>query len=153
RSYCGGGEQSRLPSCSLLDSARCQLSLDIKRPVAADVPGVSYAILGPGDVETVDDVADRNANQLIASETSYEADDMDRRAENLASLHADQRMVFDKVMAAVAPDGSNPSVLHISGKPFFVDGPGGTGKSFLLDTILASVRRTGRIDLAVAEAA
>ncbi|RAW19990.1 hypothetical protein PC110_g23568, partial [Phytophthora cactorum] len=79
-----------------------------------------------GDVETVDDVADRNANRLIASETSYEADDMDRRADNLASLHADQRMVFDKVMAAVAPDGSNPSVLHISGKPFFVDGPGGT---------------------------
>ncbi|GMF19156.1 unnamed protein product [Phytophthora lilii] len=32
----------------------------------------------------------------------------------------------------------------------FVDGPGGTGKSFLLEAILASIRRTGRIALAVA---
>ncbi|KAG6941551.1 hypothetical protein JG688_00018607 [Phytophthora aleatoria] len=68
-----------------------------------------------GDVETVDDVADRNANQLIASETSYEADDMDRRAENLASLNADQRMVFDKGRTERIAAGSGIAAQLLTG--------------------------------------
>ncbi|KAG3095780.1 hypothetical protein PI125_g16174 [Phytophthora idaei] len=134
--------------CLTLQDVNSHLTSNGQSPLTYQVSLTQFSAFG--DVETVDDVADRNANQLIASETSYETDDMDRRAKNLASLNADQRMVFDKVMAAVVPDGSNPSVPHLSGKLFFVGGPGGAGKSFLLDTILASVRRTGRIELAVA---
>ena len=33
---------------------------------------------------------------------------------------------------------------------FFVDGPGGTGKTFLINLLLAKVRSEGRIALAVA---
>ncbi|KAG3184625.1 hypothetical protein PC128_g13659 [Phytophthora cactorum] len=102
------------------------------------------------DVETAVDVDDRNRNRLIENETSYESTTLDHQAAALNSLNADQKRVYDKVMEAVHPAGPDASVLVFPGKQFFLDGPGGTGKSFLLETILASIRREGRIALAVA---
>ncbi|KAL3658858.1 hypothetical protein V7S43_019096 [Phytophthora oleae] len=102
------------------------------------------------DVETATDVAARNRNRLIESETAYDTGELDSRVAHVQSLNADRKEVYDRVMDAVCPHGSNPAVPHLSGIQIFLDGPGGTGKSFLLETILASVRCTGRIALAVA---
>ncbi|XP_022008025.1 uncharacterized protein LOC110907339 [Helianthus annuus] len=54
-------------------------------------------------------------------------------------LNSDQRRVFDEIMAHV--DNNRPGV-------FFIDGPGGTGKTFLYKALLAQVRSRGLIALA-----
>ncbi|GMF37475.1 unnamed protein product [Phytophthora fragariaefolia] len=58
-------------------------------------------------------------------------------------LNEGQRAIYDLVLGAV----HNP---QRGGNLFFVDGPGGTGKSTLLKHILASVRLSGKIAIAVA---
>lgn len=56
-------------------------------------------------------------------------------------LVADQKNAYDNVMQRV--DNGNGGI-------FFLDAPGGTGKIFLINLILASVRMQNRIALAVA---
>jgi hypothetical protein len=54
-----------------------------------------------------------------------------------------QRMVFDRIIAAIP--GSS-----LEAKIFFVDGPGGTGKTFLFSKLLQYVRQSNNIAIAVA---
>ncbi|XP_012849576.1 PREDICTED: ATP-dependent DNA helicase PIF1-like [Erythranthe guttata] len=56
-------------------------------------------------------------------------------------LNTEQQFVFDKVVLQLDSRGHGV---------FFVDGPGGTGKTFLYRALLAYVRRKGEIALAVA---
>jgi len=56
-------------------------------------------------------------------------------------LTEEQRVIYQEVEKSVRFD---------SGKLFFVDAPGGTGKTFLMNLLLASVRLQGFIALAVA---
>ncbi|GMF37851.1 unnamed protein product [Phytophthora fragariaefolia] len=58
-------------------------------------------------------------------------------------LNEGQRTIYDLVLSAV----HNPQPVE---RLFFIDGPGGTGKSTLLKHILASVRLSGKIVIAVA---
>ena len=58
-------------------------------------------------------------------------------------FNGDQRTVFEAVHQAMRESADVP-------KLFFVDGPGGTGKTYLFNALLMSVRRTGDIALAVA---
>ncbi|GJY57126.1 ATP-dependent DNA helicase PIF1-like protein [Tanacetum coccineum] len=81
-------------------------------------------------------------NRLI-----WEALDFDvnkSRAEH-AQLHlllnSKQRMVYDKVIESVYSD---------SGQFYFIHGPGGTGKTFVYKTIIARLRSSQKIVLAVA---
>ncbi|KAI3744295.1 hypothetical protein L1987_57372 [Smallanthus sonchifolius] len=57
------------------------------------------------------------------------------------SLNSDQKIVFDEIMTHV--DNDIPGV-------FFLDGLGGTGKTFLYKALLAEVRSSGLIALATA---
>ncbi|XP_076919579.1 ATP-dependent DNA helicase PIF1-like [Bidens hawaiensis] len=57
------------------------------------------------------------------------------------SLNRDQRLVYDKIMMHV--DNDRPGL-------FFIDGPGGTGKTFVYKALLAQVRSRGLIALATA---
>ena len=52
---------------------------------------------------------------------------------NVRLLNAEQRRTFDAVTAAIESDA-------IRSRLFFVDGPGGTGKSFLFNTMIAYVK-------------
>lgn len=61
--------------------------------------------------------------------------------ENLPKLVTDQKQAFDEII---------DSVTNNKGKIFFLDAPGGTGKTFLANLILAHVRQSGKIALAVA---
>ena len=61
--------------------------------------------------------------------------------ERQGSLTDEQQVVLDKVMSMV--DSGEGGML-------FLDAPGGTGKTFLLNTILAKVRLVGKIALASA---
>jgi len=81
-------------------------------------------------------------NPLIDLERAF-----DRRAMEEVmggpALNEGQQSVFDKILGAV----NNAEATE---KLFFVDGPGGTGKSFLLEKVIAAVRLDGKIALAVA---
>ena len=67
---------------------------------------------------------------------------------NLATINDDQRQVYNVIMAAV----NNVDTTNVS-KLFFVDAPGGTGKTFTFNTLLASVRSLGKTAIAVASSA
>ncbi|AQK40678.1 hypothetical protein ZEAMMB73_Zm00001d024115 [Zea mays] len=57
------------------------------------------------------------------------------------SLNEEQRAAYDKIMSAVDTD---------QGGLFFVDGPGGTGKTYLYRVLLATLRNQGKIAVATA---
>jgi ATP-dependent DNA helicase PIF1 len=60
---------------------------------------------------------------------------------HLPNLVPDQRLAFDVIVN---------SVENNEGQLLFIDAPGGTGKTYLMNLILAKIRSTGRQALAVA---
>lgn len=60
---------------------------------------------------------------------------------HVPKLVADQKIAFDAIVQ---------SVENHSGKLFFLDAPGGTGKTFLANLVLAKVRQSGKKAVAVA---
>lgn len=83
-------------------------------------------------------------NNLIRRELEgYDTSELRRIVECENSLNDNQRLIYDKVVAAVEQP-------YPENKLFFIDGPGGTGKSTLLKHVLARVRHIGRIAIAVA---
>ena len=78
----------------------------------------------------------------IREETDYDIGALKQAlSDNLEKLNEDQQMVFQAVMTSVQHGSS-----HIIG----LDAPGGTGKTFLLSTILAAVRSEDKVALATA---
>ncbi|XP_062219102.1 uncharacterized protein LOC133918956 [Phragmites australis] len=75
----------------------------------------------------------------IFEESTIELDHED--ATMLDSLNAEQRAAYDEILSAVESD---------EGGVFFVDGPGGTGKTFLYKALLATIRGQGKIVVAIA---
>ena len=85
----------------------------------------------------------RVQNQLLAAELAYDTDVQDTVFwDSVSSLNEDQRTVFNTVVTAVE---TNSNTAH-----FFVQGPAGTGKTFLWRCICAYYRSQGRIVLCVA---
>ncbi|XP_025064597.1 uncharacterized protein LOC102373996 [Alligator sinensis] len=77
----------------------------------------------------------------MSAETSYNIDQPTKYIQdNKPSLVSDQREAFNKITQAV---------FNGSGGIFFLDAPGGTGKTFLFNLLLAKIRLTNRIALAV----
>ncbi|CAB4481131.1 unnamed protein product [Rhizophagus irregularis] len=80
-------------------------------------------------------------NQLIREEMSYDITLLQTALnQNVPLLNKDQRAIYDAVLSSI----------HDTCTCFFVDGPGGTGKTFLYNTLLATVRSCREIALAVA---
>jgi hypothetical protein len=67
---------------------------------------------------------------------------LERTVESVSALNDDQWHVYKHVMHAV----NNGNILS---KLFLLNGPGRTGKSFLLDKILTTVCLDGKIALAM----
>ena len=101
---------------------------------------------GLPDYDPSNDNPDNNENELIAEETQYPAVKLQEFIDLIPNLNNEQRSAFLQVTAAVrAP----PSVQQ-NDRVFFLDGPGGTGKTYLYNVILAQLRSEGKICLAVA---
>ncbi|XP_052169379.1 uncharacterized protein LOC127786097 isoform X1 [Oryza glaberrima] len=82
------------------------------------------------------------ANRLLMDEQGYDFDKILVEAvEQLGRLNLNQRDIYDAIVHSV-----NNNV----GQTFFVYGYGGTGKTFLWNTLLNNVRAQGKIALAVA---
>lgn len=81
-------------------------------------------------------------NNLIIEELSYSSDiAAEEVAEQVSQLNTNQRHIYDTI---------EHSVINNSGSTFFVYGYGGTGKTFLWNVLLNSIRSKGKIALAVA---
>jgi hypothetical protein len=84
----------------------------------------------------------QNLPQVIIEETSFDKQHLDNVWRQCLSMsNSDQHTAFQAVISAYESD---------KGGIFFIDGPGGTGKTFVENMILARVRSTGDIALAVA---
>ncbi|KAE9278548.1 hypothetical protein PF008_g28593 [Phytophthora fragariae] len=83
-------------------------------------------------------------NSLLRRELEgYDQSTLQSIVDQENQLNDGQRAIYDEILQAV--DGSAEG-----DKLFFIDGPGGTGKSTLLRHILAKVRLSGKIAIAVA---
>ncbi|UYV82514.1 hypothetical protein LAZ67_21002633, partial [Cordylochernes scorpioides] len=81
-------------------------------------------------------------NSDILRELAYDTAELeDNVASMLPKLLPEQRRVFDAVLAKI--NLSQPKII-------FLDAPGGTGKTFLLNLLLAMVRKEQNIAIAVA---
>ena len=69
--------------------------------------------------------------------------DQAKSVEMYASLNREQKKAFDEIYAAT----NNKSLVS---KCFFLDGPGGTGKTYVYETLISTLRGEGRIVLPVA---
>ena len=77
--------------------------------------------------------------RCIEDELNIVVTDEDMELVNL--LNDDQKIAFTKIIDAVE---------HGRQEAFFLDGPGGTGKTFLYRAVLSSIRKKGLIALATA---
>ncbi|KAI3914985.1 hypothetical protein MKW98_020532 [Papaver atlanticum] len=81
-------------------------------------------------------------NNLIHEEMNYDMGSLLEETENLKKgLNAEQELVFRQITNSVEAN---------DGRLFFVYGSGGTGKTYLWRTLIASLRGQGKIVLAVA---
>ena len=81
-------------------------------------------------------------NREYLSETSYNQSILTAFViENEAKINTEQKIIYDEVIN---------SVNMSKGGMFFIDAPGGTGITFLINLILSKVRSSGKIALAVA---
>jgi hypothetical protein len=96
-------------------------------------------------------LAEFNASpRLIREQLEYVSRATDLPDPALLNFNSDQRRVFDSIMATVNGAARGDIAVDIAPKLFFVDGPGGTGKTFLFNAMINAVRRSGGIALCVA---
>ena len=75
---------------------------------------------------------DRTLNREILRERQYDTDALRAHLQDaVPRMNAEQKMAFDTIIAAIRSN---------SGGLFSIDAPGDTGKTFLLNLILATVR-------------
>ncbi|XP_065370863.1 uncharacterized protein LOC135963006 [Calliphora vicina] len=81
-------------------------------------------------------------DQDLRRERDYNTQDLESLLEeNLPHLQQEQRIAYNTTMAAIS---------NKHGGLYFIDAPGGTGKTFLISLILAKVRSQKHIALAIA---
>ncbi|XP_073351674.1 uncharacterized protein [Aegilops tauschii subsp. strangulata] len=90
---------------------------------------------------TIDDAFDPTKGEAreIIEESTVEFYESDTKLSS--SLNLEQRAAYDEILSAVERG---------DGGVFFLDGPGGTGKTFLYRAMLAKVRGEGKIAIATA---
>ncbi|XP_050093835.1 uncharacterized protein LOC126576571 [Anopheles aquasalis] len=89
------------------------------------------------------------------AERSYDIHTLDSMLDNVDLLNADQRAVYDQLTQAVdrctnSEQADDRAPEEERCQLYLLDEPGGTGQSFLVETILAHTRRQSKIALAVA---
>nr|XP_045088631.1 uncharacterized protein LOC120973325 [Aegilops tauschii subsp. strangulata] len=118
--------------------------IEVEQMVLLDIRGMLQS-MGKDIVDfalpSIDDAFDPTegeAREVIEESTvEFDVDDI----KLASSLNLEQRAAYDEILAAVERG---------DGGVFFVDGPGGTGKTFLYKAMLAKVRSDGNIGIATA---
>jgi hypothetical protein len=90
----------------------------------------------------VENWAQLEENRLIAEQLAYDREEQRNLAQpRIEGLNLEQRAAFDVIMN---------SVLNNDPKLFFLNGPGGTGKTHVYNTLCYALRAEGLIVLCVA---
>ncbi|XP_076037231.1 uncharacterized protein LOC143022769 [Oratosquilla oratoria] len=85
------------------------------------------------------------SSNVIRREKAYNSKELSETVERaLPLLNREQKICYDKIIESVGCETENKS------KAFFLNAPGGTGKSFLLNLLLDTVRSKSKVALAVA---
>lgn len=107
-------------------------------------------------------IANSVKSNLINEEMSYDVNELDMFiCQHEPRLNNDQKQAFDMIRTRVDNPNTKGKTILFKLSPnnyfcykgsnfFFIDGPGGTGKTFLYKLILAYVRKQKKIALAVA---
>jgi hypothetical protein len=135
--------------CLPWDVLRTMVLIDIERRLLARGKSLRDSMLPPVDVELRRRVAAVNQSlrlaqlpRLLQEELAYDQEEQRAIAqERLGRLQPSQQEVVLPVLDAVAQ--GQPSLA-------FVDAPGGTGKTFCFNTVVAAVRAQRRVALGVA---
>jgi len=84
----------------------------------------------------------QNLNPLIVEQRDYDLlEQADLAEEHIANLNPDQHSAFNRITSAIT---------NSTGETFFLQGPGGTGKTYLYNTLCYHLRSQGKIVLCVA---
>ncbi|KAJ2935002.1 hypothetical protein H1R20_g2134, partial [Candolleomyces eurysporus] len=95
-----------------------------------------------GMAQPVGDWAAVVGNPLIREQRAYNQEEQGQlAAERIPTLNVEQRAAFDQITHAVEQQ---------SGQTFFLHGPGGTGKTYVYNTLCYHLRGQGKIVLCVA---
>ncbi|CAF1036998.1 unnamed protein product [Brachionus calyciflorus] len=88
---------------------------------------------------------DLHSNLLIKDVLNFNITNLKKEFnDNIGKLNTDQIFAFNSIIKRLNNEQETGQII------FFIDGPGGTGKTFLYKTILAKVRSESSIALAVA---
>ena len=98
----------------------------------------NFGLPTPSKSNVVDDQP-----HLIQDEMFDELEQEVRATQNIEKLNSQQTAAYQMILKAVIDSDEPRRVFHI-------DAPGGYGKTFLLETVLSSIRSVGKIALAVA---
>ncbi len=79
---------------------------------------------------------------IIAQETNYDRCVLETLASDVNKFNTDQRHAFESIQTSLDRNDTN--------NLFFLDGPGGHGKTFFLNALMAHLRLEGHIVIAVA---
>ncbi|XP_051220245.1 uncharacterized protein [Lolium perenne] len=101
--------------------------------------GKDIGSYGLPDLDPVDDGCSSGYSREVQEEMSIIPDKKDINL--FTSLNTEQRAGFDEILSHIVDKRS---------QVFFVDGPGGTGKTYLYKALLAKVRSLGQIAIATA---
>ena len=83
-------------------------------------------------------------NTFVIQDELYNTSDQKAKSlEKLSCLNSEQQQAQEMILHSVLKNGAGRQI-------FFINAPGGYGKTFLLETILLSVWSLGKIALAVA---
>jgi hypothetical protein len=84
----------------------------------------------------------QNLNPLIVEQKDYDIlEQADLAEQHIANLNPDQQAAFDRITSAIT---------NSTGEIFFLHGPGGTGKTYLYNTLCYHLRSQAKIVLCVA---
>ena len=88
---------------------------------------------------------EQGGSTLIHQFTTFStSDEAEKASTNIEMMNAEQRAVYDEIIVAT----TNPDTAQHTA--FFIDGPGGTGKTFTYNTMAAALRSQSKIVIPVA---
>ncbi|KAI5699530.1 hypothetical protein M8J75_004357 [Diaphorina citri] len=118
---------------------KCLVELEDLTLSLAGQPLENYSL--PKPVRSAENII---SNRIYLAELAYDTSTLESFViEKMPLLNVEQNYVFETVLKSVHS-------LNICDNFFFLDAPGGTGKTFLINLLLATVRQEGGIAIAVA---
>jgi hypothetical protein len=138
--------QNFVPNIELLVYNHCLLKLYDQLLEHYNLDLSDYAGLFIPLVDTRANTSNPNIPRILREHQHLIVEAQSRSVDVQLNFNHDQQVVYD----TIAPMVDSDDLLALpNGRVFFVDGPAGTGKTFLFNALLNMVRRESKIAMAV----